>query len=322
MLFISRLIFTLLLLCFLWLLLVIGQIENPTRPMRWVKEAYELKETKALEINANKIIIVSGSNGLYGIDSERLRNYYGRPVINTAVHAGLGPGYILNRSKTVAKKGDIIFLPFEYAHYQRDSVPSEMLTSYLLSYDVEYIRLLSWYEQWRIFAGLKFTRLYAGYMEQDFRNKEDINNFQNINAYGDRINIEPTKMTRRQQLAIKNLKPEEIYKTELSSYFIGVMGEYLTWAKTQGVCIIVMPPSFMFFDEYRKKPYPEFFSNIRTYFISRDVSFVGDPYSYMYEKKYFFDTRYHLNSDGVQKRNQKLIDDLGQNIDAHCVNIH
>lgn len=53
----------------------------------WIPEELLVKEHKAQSIKVPKLIIVSGSNALFGIDSHTLERFIGRPVVNLATHA-------------------------------------------------------------------------------------------------------------------------------------------------------------------------------------------------------------------------------------------
>lgn len=47
----------------------------------WIEPMYQIKDKKALEIgDENKIIIVSGSNSLFGINTEMVSNITNKPT--------------------------------------------------------------------------------------------------------------------------------------------------------------------------------------------------------------------------------------------------
>jgi hypothetical protein len=63
-----------------------------------------------------RIVIISGSNGWYSIDSALMSKTLRRPVINAAVHFGLVT-YMMERVADEAGDGDFVLMPFEYEHY-------------------------------------------------------------------------------------------------------------------------------------------------------------------------------------------------------------
>lgn len=310
--------------CFLWIALVNSQIGNLTQSSKWVYEVYAFKESHAQEINTKKVVIISGSNALFGFDSAKLENYWNTPVINGSVHAGLGLPYILHKSKKILNRGDIAILPLEYSFYQADGKPSEVYSDYILSRDSAYFRNLSMTEQLMVVSSVSFKRLYQGiklHFNSVLKPTIGVYGIHNINSHGDQINTEPSKMTHIEFSAIDRLHAEIISSSEISSNFIQSMDNYFNWAKDSGVCIITMPPNHMFFYEYKEINYTSFLSKIKGYYASRDIMFVGSPFSYMYEKKYYYNTSYHLNSDGVKNRTMQVINDIGKEVGTHCKSI-
>lgn len=318
MLFFSRIIISIVSCVVLWGGLVYFQVGNQTQSSRWLSEAYDLKESYASTINKKKIVIVSGSNSLFGIDSSKIEKVYGFPVVNHSVHAGLGLPYILSRSQNILNKGDIAILPLEYSFYQSDDKPSEVYSDYLLSRDEQYFRRLPTLEKIKIISRISFLRLFQGlnlHFNSALTPTKGVYGVQNINKYGDQINIERVNADLSR---LERIKPEELTSSALSETFIYTMGNYIKWAEKIGVCLIFTPPNYMFFDAYNKDLNKEFLSNIKGFYESNKKVFLGEPFSHMFEKEFYFNTRYHLNSLGVDKRTALLTDDIGIDIRTHC----
>ncbi|NOQ63811.1 MAG: hypothetical protein GQ582_04810 [Methyloprofundus sp.] len=292
-----------------------------TQSSKWVYEAYELKETFAQTIKENKVVIVSGSNSLFGFNSIALESYWKRPVVNDAVNVDLGLAYILHKSKKILARGDIAILPIEYALYREDGKPREAYSDYVLSRDSDYFRELALFEQLTIISRISINRLFNG-MKFFFNKKlwlvTGLYGAQNMNSHGDQINTEPSKMTKEQVLIISRLSETIIDNSELSDYFMNTMNEYIAWAKASGICIVVMPPTYTMFSSYKEEKYTHFFVNIKDYYASKSVKFLGTPLVYMYEKKYYFNSADHLNSVGVKKRTLQVMNDIGSDIGLHC----
>ena len=60
------------------------------------------------------LIVVGGSNIIFGIDSPILEQEIGLPTINTGLHAGLGLQLLLDITEEYARPGDVILLIPEY----------------------------------------------------------------------------------------------------------------------------------------------------------------------------------------------------------------
>jgi len=83
----------------------------------WLVDVYAAKDHHAGSIGQPKIIIASGSNALFGLDSQILEEMTGMPVANLASHAGLPLDFILSRALAHAKQGDVVVAPLEFAFY-------------------------------------------------------------------------------------------------------------------------------------------------------------------------------------------------------------
>ncbi len=83
----------------------------------WLVDVYAAKDHQAGSIGQPKIIVASGSNALFGLDSQILEEMTGMPVANLASHAGLPLDFILSRALAHAKPGDVVVAPLEFAFY-------------------------------------------------------------------------------------------------------------------------------------------------------------------------------------------------------------
>lgn len=61
-----------------------------------------------------KMVIMAGSNGCFGINSNLLRDSFNIPVVNTSTHAGLGSRLQFELYKNKLHKGDIVIYCPEY----------------------------------------------------------------------------------------------------------------------------------------------------------------------------------------------------------------
>ena len=80
----------------------------------WLKNVYSYKEYVAESSNSPRVIIISGSNALIGIDSARIEKIVGRDVVNLALHAGLSLYFHSLQVEEHAGYGDTVVLPLEF----------------------------------------------------------------------------------------------------------------------------------------------------------------------------------------------------------------
>ncbi len=307
----------------LWILGIYAQLGMATPDQYWVKQNYASKEAFARRFQEQKVLIVAGSNALFGFDSALLSNAIDKPVVNMGVHAGLGMDYILQRSKRVTDPGDIVIMPMEYTFYQAEGNPSQVLSDFVIAWDKAYFKEISTFEQLQIAFAISYKRFVKGLKMKDERElpaQRGTYSAQNINEYGDQINIEPEKMTAREHSMVKAVIVDSISTIKLSQHFKDTMTAYLGWAKENQVCVIATPPNFMYFDAYEDEKYKLFFQEIASFYKQQGIWYAGDAFSYMFAKEHYFNTRYHLNSVGAGLRTKQLISDLGAGLSAYCEN--
>jgi len=80
------------------------------------------------------LIVISGSNALYSIDSPTLEAALGRPVTNLAQHWGLGL-YAAERLTEHLRPGDVVLAPLEYEYYLPGGEQSGVESCYLIAHD-------------------------------------------------------------------------------------------------------------------------------------------------------------------------------------------
>jgi hypothetical protein len=331
--YISAFLVTVVSLCAVWVTVFYMALGNPVSKSRWIADIYQLKEQAALAVSGEKVVFVSGSNIVFGLDSQKLAKNWNLPVVNFGAHGGLGIAYILERSKRVLNAGDIAILPLEYNFYQDDGIISETLITHAFSNDLEYFRSLSLVDKARFIAKTRFKILKKGLIAS-LRNdagSEDTSpadnsrmgeyRVDNMNAHGDQINLEPEKISSRARHKITKIKsplPLKMRKSVPSEYSRDVLRDYISWAEGKGVCLIFMPPNYMYFDGYKEPVYRQFFTKLKAFITGEGVPYIGDPYDYMYDRSYYFGTVYHLDSLGVEKRTRQVMADIGGNPKALC----
>jgi hypothetical protein len=316
--------------CLVWVLLFYTVLGTPVSKSQWIVDAYRIKDKAASAIAGPKVVFVAGSNVMFGINSESLSAFWDKPVVNYGVHAGLGLAYILARSKQVLAPGDIAILPLEYEFFQEQNDYTETLLVHMVSNDADYYYALPLHEKLRVMGKIPLRRLRHGLKSALQRKLQqqpddvlsdqgaDAYTVANINAYGDQVNLEQENMDDRGRDRIARLKAVTLDHSGISEYAREILNDYLAWARANDVCLLVMPSSHVYFDEYRGPVYAGFLRNIRHYFDESSVPYIGDPYNYMYEKSYYFDRRYHLTSPGIEKRTGRIMEDTGSALDALC----
>lgn len=99
--------------------------DNPAKGSYWIAKVLTYQD-ELLEASKDKprLIIIGGSNGLYGFDGNYLEKYSGYDVVNLAVHLGFDLPFYEQRLRGKLRKGDVVVATLEHPVYRRDSSTS------------------------------------------------------------------------------------------------------------------------------------------------------------------------------------------------------
>lgn len=296
----------------IWVALFYLQLGAPTMSSEWIEKAYDLKKNRAASFSEPKVLIVSGSGSLFGFDSQKIEEAFNKPVINFGIAVGLRLTYMLEQIKPVLFDGDIVILPLEYYLYGDSNEYTTTLLDYIVSRDPGYFHSLSFLQRVNVIFRLPLPRLLSG-----IKNKiqptcypcKGLYCIENMNGWGDQINIEPEQRTAFDIERLRTWQEDATYPgvTKLTKK---TLIDFQLWAKQKGVKLIMVPTHIIDNPIYHTKEGQAFFSEIRNVANSQGIPFIGDVYGHMYDKKYFFNGQYHLNSIGVAQNTQRLIKEL------------
>jgi len=311
--FFIRFTITLLVLLCIWIGVIIFQIDRPTKMSQWVYDVYNKKTKLSKKIKTNKIIIVSGSNSLFGIDSKLLSKELGKKVINFSVNAGVMLPYTLYKAKKVIKKGDTVLLPLEYSMYNYNGEPNEQMIDYIFSRDFDAFYSLTKKEQFYMFWNITFRRIYNGYFNNSTSKvKYGLYGSHNIDKYGDQIKTSIKYKSKNIQKELDNHKANSYGKEfDQESLSWKYLKEFTSWCKKNNVKFVFTPPTLLYFDKYKTdKKEKWYYNNINKLVERNNWEYIGNPYDYMYKKQYYFNTDFHLNDKGREIRTKQMIKDL------------
>lgn len=313
--FLTYFIFFIFLVCIFWTVTIFAQGNNPTKMSQWIYDVYEKKIQLSKNIIEKKIVLVAGSNILFGINSERLSKEFNMPVLNYGVNAGIELPYTLHMAKKVINKSDIVIIPLEYPMYSYDGTPGVQMIDYIFSRDLSYFMSLSLQEQFYMLSHIDLKRVYKGFF---YKGGEKIKNglygAHNINENGDQIN---TNVKFRTQGMLNEIithdKNPEKYGMTFDKDSIGweYIRDFVNYCKQLNVKVIFMPSTLMKHDNYYTTPKEKwFFENIAKEVRQRGWTYIGNPYNYMYDKSLYFNTNFHLIEEAREIRTGRMIEDI------------
>jgi hypothetical protein len=313
-----------LLLSGIWLLGIEHQLNFATASSRWVFDAYQHKIAAAAaadKASGSRVLIVAGSNAMFGIDSQQFEEYWHKPVINLGVNAGLGLPYILDVSKRVAKPGDIIVMPMEYAMYLDDGSPNAQLIDYVIARDTIYWHQLSLYQRWRFTIGMAPERWVQGLRHlPDAAVTSGTYGAHHLDARGDQTHSSPADRSDADKSAVSAAKSWNYgarANTEAGGW--SIIADYAKWAKKNNVCVIAVPTVLLHHDKYDHDPQDlAFYAGVPGRIQAAGIAYVGLPRDFMYPADWFFDTDHHLQDWARARHTAKLIALLNQDPLSYC----
>lgn len=311
--FFIQFLITLVILFLLWGGMVLGQGQKATQTSQWVFDVYEKKKAYAQSIDERKIVILSGSNALFGINSKMLEDSFGVKVVNYGVNAGVLLPYMLFKSKEIIKPKDVVILPLEYHVYTYDGTPNAQMIDTIFSRDMDFFYALTLKEQFLMVWNITLERILTGHEAKGGTPiSSGLYGAHNIDVRGDQIGATTAAKNEHIEKELDALVPNnygEIYKKDALAWHY--FEEFVAWCDARDVKVIFMPTTMLFFDAYKKDAKERwFYENIAKEITAKGWRFVGEPYEYMYTKEHYFNTDFHLTSEARDMRTRQMIGDL------------
>jgi len=263
--------------------------------------AYRIKKTLLQKSVSPKIILIGGSNVLYGIDSEKIEKIYGRPVINMAINANIGLRFMLESIKPYLGRNDIIIISPEYeqfygsAFYGKQALINNLTDSIE---DFKYIDSLKSRFQVLIYCqALIMSRVNKLiYGKQAF-----LYNGYNLNEFGD-IVFDKTN-TKNKVFAYKSISEGKHINNDVISYLVS----YEAYASNRSVKAIF---SFPFIPSDYYDINIKSIEQVYEILSANNLKVLSHPKEFTAPSYYFYDTVYHLNAFGRAKRTDLIIKEL------------
>lgn len=287
----------------------------PKSSTLWINNLYKKKLEYSKSIEGRKIILIGGSNVLFGISAKRLEKKLGIPVLNLGTHGALGAEYLLYRAKRdYLNPGDIVLLSLEYRAFLKKDQSSAERDFYIMSYDKEFLKSLSLQEKFKNLRRVGFGDFMYSIQSQLTGDpkvkKRTFYNFKRINVNGDQIipnenNIEKTKLRKVRILKQIESIGTKVFDSKIKKDATGFLAldEFIDWCKQSNITVYYeFCP--MGTNDVNKHTESVLKSEIIEYLKSKDVKIVNTKI--FYDIKYLFDTKNHLNNEGRKIRTQKI----------------
>lgn len=284
---------------------------SPTAIASW----YWNKVRIADEVPSPRLVIVGGSNALYGIVAQRIEEKTGVRTVNFGTHAALSLDYLLYRADRVLRPGDTVLLALEYEMYFPAPV-NFVMSDYVLGADPGYLlslgprELLDW-----VFSADDAKVAARLFTADESKNEVDEERRRSVrveqSGRGDVLGTGRAKQSKEQRDAVERLEP--LYLVMRGAWSVENaawkrLGEFVDGCRERGIKVLATFPNTVFFEEYRGGELGAANRGIQLGFAELGIDVLGRARSAMFPKQAFFDTIYHLNREGAEKRTDELIE--------------
>jgi len=262
------------------------------------------KDSLLANVSFPRIIFVGGSNLSFGLNSQTIKDSLNINPINTAIHVGVGIKYMLENTMQYAKKGDIIVIVPEYLLFYRDwSFGSEELLRTIFDCNKKNLRLLNFKQIYKCFPYTGKLILSKFDRKEYFNVKEnDMYSVNSFNKYGD-VDAHWYLENRHNEF-----KPYETI--DITTYNPKVMTEMkhiVNKLQEKGCIVLITYPCYQ---ETSFNNTKEAIKKVEEEYQTNGFTVLGTPQKYMMPDSLMFNSPYHVNKQGVERRTKLLIEDL------------
>lgn len=264
-----------------------------------------------------KIVFIGGSNLAFSQDTCRIEETAKSPTVNMGLHGGLGLNYMMEEIKDDIRTGDTVVIVPEYDNFFDVYDGDITLPMLILNYYTRGIRYLNDTKQYANFPqylisfiqtkGVQLKDLAIATIsgntysiaENSVYRKDGFDECGDLISHLDKPSTYPDK-------------PTDIFKERNNSgfdekAFTGI-GNFANALHSKGIRVVLIYPTIPK-DQYAT--YQTFFEELHTRIKEiKNITVPNDPVYYTMENEAFYDSNYHLNQDGRQKRTKLVIDDM------------
>lgn len=280
---------------------------STTVELLWINSCLDKKEHFAKMEEKNKIIFTSGSNVLFGVNTKLISKELQIPTYNMAIHAGLGASFVIDEAKNVLKSGDVVILPLEYNLYLGDDEINKLAFDFYRKYQRDKLKKASTYplQVYYLLTNNPIKVIRHTRFANKFKNVPETASYAsvNLNEHGDQTNAVGRRLKEPEQ----PFKPPAVFAETKSLIAIK---EFNQWCTENNIAMYITYPNMLRLPVYNEKAYRDYFENLDHYFSVNNIKTFSSPDDSMLDIDLFYDTNYHLNSEGQLIRTEKLIGNM------------
>lgn len=267
------------------------------------------KHTRLKSITEEKIVLIGGSSLAFGLDSKKLEEYLGKPVVNYGLYATIGTKAMLDMSKNYINKGDIVIICPEtdkqtYSlYYNAHSMWQALDCDLSMLWDVGFSNLGKLIAKMPDFANekLRFIRKNQKPAPTGIYAKSS------FNEYGDiKVDRPFNEMPKFYDASM----PVALTTDLLDPEFIDYLNKFAAKCERKGATVYFgFSPINADSVVSTAEEQTEFYNALGE---KLNFPILSDLNDYIMDSGFFYDTNFHLNSTGALERTSLLADDLAK----------
>jgi hypothetical protein len=302
--------------CICYYQLFFLQAGNPP-PKGGAKHAavIEHKIQDAAKLPSPKFLLVGGSSVGCGISAKMISEEMNVPTYNFSFWGSLGSSYILHLAKKVLKPGDTVLLCLEYEILDWPGISPYWLDQsflrFVMGVEPEFIESKPFIERlWTAYSMPPGAILSGLTSWVGGKEKIQFDFYEDHNPFGDSIeNISENKMKNLNVYDEKIREPSEVFLNGFTGEPKGSndLEAFLRWANKHKVKVLATYPNLAANEKYSEHHIRNVETKIKGYYQDNGISPLGSVRKALYDQEWFYNTNYHLLSQGVAVRTAQLI---------------
>jgi len=284
---------------------------KPYKIAVWVAECLAIKDN-AVNIIDPTLVIVSGSNGLFGFSAERLTKVHKIRSVNAAIHAGLGIDYTLHYARRYFKPGRVLVLPLEYEQYAKSSSGPTYIFQALI-HDPDYFDQLSIVDKIK-FVGNTPISVHSSLLKNMIVASDPPKtgyDSETLNKYGDETDNDWSNDEKHYKITSlasnAQVKATRIFTHDEHAWH--EIEKFSEDARNSGTTVILAHPN-KFDQSISLERNRNFFKEMMAHASKIGITVVGQPKDRLFNTSRIYDTHYHQNSLGQKMSTDILFQQL------------
>lgn len=277
--------------------------------------AIQRKYDNLISTNDPKIIILGGSSAAFGFNVKRLEEASGYKIVNMGLHAGFGGLFNMEIGKQNINKGDIVLLALEYGWYAENYFQDISVDLVMCGLDNR-LDMYSIIPLNKLDGILGYLWTYADKKIESIRShsygivENSVYSIDSFDEKGDMIFDRPTNILTdeyyNKQTSLYG--QEDLSNVAISEKSKAYLKEYKLFVESKGAKIYFVGVPLL--DEAKVSSDESFQSLANSVNKEIGIKYVSNPLDYLFPSELMYDTIYHCNDKGANKRTDILISDL------------